>query len=67
MAFITHIRYEAKPFNLKMTPYTPEGRMIYANTEIKINRFLKIDRQSTRTVWSRGKGRDNIKTFGNCL
>ena len=38
MAFITHIRYEAKPFNLKMTPYTPEGRMIYENKPLPKDR-----------------------------
>ncbi len=48
MAFITHIRYEAKPFNLKMTPYTPEGRMIYVNYRNK-NKPLPKDRPSINT------------------
>lgn len=29
LAFITHVQYEKKPFNQKMTPYTTEGRRIY--------------------------------------
>jgi group II intron reverse transcriptase/maturase len=29
MAFITHVQYEKKPFNQRMTPYTAEGRRIY--------------------------------------
>ncbi|MFR2722533.1 MAG: hypothetical protein ACLTAY_13290 [Thomasclavelia ramosa] len=48
MAFITHIRYEAKPFNLKMTSYTPEGRMIYVNYRNK-NKPLPKDRSSINT------------------
>lgn len=31
MAFLTHIKYEKKPYNQKMTPYTEEGRAIYIN------------------------------------
>ncbi|WP_072520302.1 group II intron reverse transcriptase/maturase [Gemella massiliensis] len=45
MAFITHVRYEAKPFNQKMTPYTPEGRKIYVNYRNK-NKPLPKDRPS---------------------
>jgi len=30
-AFLTHIKYEQKPFNQKMTPFTVEGRRIYKN------------------------------------
>lgn len=29
MAFITHVQYEQKPFNQRMTPYTEEGRRMY--------------------------------------
>lgn len=28
-AFLTHVQYEKKPFNQKMTPYTAEGRLLY--------------------------------------
>lgn len=48
MAFITHVRYEAKPFNQKMTPYTPEGRIIYVNYRNK-NKPLPKDRPSINT------------------
>lgn len=48
MAFITHVRYEAKPFNQKMTPYTPEGRKIYVNYRNK-NKSLPKDRPSINT------------------
>lgn len=48
MAFITHVRYEAKPFNQKMTPYTPEGRKIYVNYRNK-NKPLPKDRPSINT------------------
>lgn len=48
MAFITHVRYEAKPFNQKMTPYTPEGRKIYVNYRNK-NKPLHKDRPSINT------------------
>lgn len=30
MAFITHSKYESKPFDQRMTPYTEEGRRIYS-------------------------------------
>lgn len=48
MAFITHVRYEVKPFNQKMTPYTPEGRKIYVNYRNK-NKPLPKDRPSINT------------------
>lgn len=48
MAFITHVRYEVKPFNQKMTPYTPEGRKIYVNYRNK-NKPLPKDRLSINT------------------
>ena len=34
-AFITHSKYEVKPFNQKMTPYTAEGRRIYVQYRTK--------------------------------
>lgn len=43
MAFLTHIKYETKPFNQKMTPYTKEGRRIYVNYRSK-NKPLPKDR-----------------------
>ena len=35
LAFITHSKYEAKPFDQKMTPYTEEGRRRYVNYRAK--------------------------------
>lgn len=29
LAFLTHVKYEKKPFNQRMTPYTQEGRMLF--------------------------------------
>lgn len=43
MAFLTHVKYEQKPFNQKMTPYTLEGRRIYVNYRSK-NKPLPKDR-----------------------
>lgn len=48
MAFITHVRYEVKPFNQKMTPYTSEGRKIYVSYRNK-NKPLPKDRPSINT------------------
>ncbi|VHB14833.1 group II intron reverse transcriptase/maturase [Streptococcus pyogenes] len=48
VAFITHVRYEVRPFNQKMTPYTPEGRKIYVNYRNK-NKPLPKDRPSINT------------------
>lgn len=45
MAFITHVKYEKKPFNQKMTPYTGEGRKIYVNYRTK-NKPLPMNRPS---------------------
>ena len=50
MAYLTHIRYEAKPFNQKMTPYTAEGRRIYKNYR-KSNKPLPRDRPSVNTLY----------------
>ena len=43
MAFLTHVKYETKPFNQKMTPYTEEGKKIYINYRGK-NKLLPKDR-----------------------
>ena len=48
MAFITHVKYESKPFNQKMTPYTSEGRKIYVQYRNK-NKPLPQNRQSINT------------------
>lgn len=47
-AFITHSRYEKKPFNQKMTPYTEEGRKLYENYR-KRHEPLPCDRPSINT------------------
>lgn len=48
MAFITHSKYEAKPFNQKMTPYTAEGRRIYVQYRNK-HKHLPCNRPSVNT------------------
>ena len=53
-AFITHIRYEQKPFNQKMTPYTTEGRRIYANYRSS-KKPLPRDRPSVNTLQDQQK------------
>ena len=45
MAFITHSKYEAKPFDQKMTPYTAEGRKRYVRYRSR-NKPLPCDRPS---------------------
>lgn len=48
MAFITHSKYEQKPFNQKMTPYTKEGRKIYVQYRNK-HKPLPHNRPSVNT------------------
>jgi hypothetical protein len=48
MAFITHVQYEKKPFNQKMTPYTAEGWRIYENYRNN-NKPLPHNRPSINT------------------
>ena len=48
MAFITHSKYEQKPFNQKMTPYTEEGRKIYVQYRNK-HKPLPHNRPSVNT------------------
>ena len=48
LAFITHVQYEKKPFNQRMTPYTIEGRRIYENYRNK-NKPLPLNRPSINT------------------
>ena len=43
MAYLTHIQYEAKPFNQNITPYTAEGRMLYSRYR-KNARKIPLDR-----------------------
>lgn len=61
-AFITHSRYEKKPFDQKMTPYTADGRRRYVNYRTK-QKPLPCDRPSINTpedislsVYAKGKG-----------
>ncbi len=49
MAFITHSKYESKPFDQRMTPYTEEGRRIYSYYRSK-SKPLPCDRPSVNTV-----------------
>lgn len=44
-AFITHSKYESKPFDQRMTPYTEEGRRIYSYYRNK-SKPLPCDRPS---------------------
>lgn len=53
-AFLTHIRYEAKPFNQKMTPYTAEGRRIYENCR-NSRKPLPKDRPSVNSLYDQQK------------
>ncbi len=48
MAFITHSKYEARPFDQKMTPYTEEGRRRYIHYRSK-HKPLPCDRPSINT------------------
>ncbi len=48
-AFITHSKYEARPFDQRMTPYTEEGRRIYSYYRSK-NKLLPCDRPSVNTA-----------------
>lgn len=49
MAFITHSKYENKPFDQRMTPYTEEGRRIYSYYRSK-SKSLPCDRPSVNTA-----------------
>ena len=48
-AFITHSKYEYKPFDQQMTPFTAEGRRIYSYYHDKTKR-LPCDRPSINTA-----------------
>ena len=48
-AFITHSKYESKPFDQRMTPFTEEGRRIYSYYHEKTKR-LPCDRPSINTA-----------------
>lgn len=71
-AFITHSRYESKPFDQKMTPYTENGRRRYVNYRTK-HKPLPCDRPSINTpedialsIYASGKGwRANFEYFMN--
>lgn len=49
MAFITHSKYEIRPFDQRMTPYTEEGRRIYSYYRNK-SKPLPCDRPSVNTA-----------------
>jgi len=49
LAFITHVQYEKKPLNQKMTPYTAEGRRIYEQYRNK-DKPLPHNRPSINTA-----------------
>lgn len=71
-AFITHAKYETRPFNQHMTPYTEEGRRIYVSYRTK-HKPLPCDRPSINTpedillsAYARGKGwKANFEYFMN--
>lgn len=71
-AFITHSRYESKPFDQKMTPYTEDGRRRYVNYRTK-HKPLPCDRPSINTpedialsIYASGKGwKANFEYFMN--
>lgn len=48
-AFITHSKYESKPFDQRMTPYTEEGRRIYSYYRNR-SKPLPCDRPSVNTA-----------------
>lgn len=48
-AFITHSKYETRPFDQRMTPYTDEGRRIYSYYRSK-SKPLPCDRPSVNTA-----------------
>ena len=72
MAFITHSKYENKPFDQKMTPYTEDGRRRYVNYRSK-HKPLPCDRPSINTPedialsrYAKGKGwKSNFEYFMN--
>ena len=49
MAFITHSKYESRPYDQRMTPYTEEGRRIYRSYRSK-SKPLPCDRPSVNTA-----------------
>ena len=72
MAFITHSKYESKPFDQKMTPYTEDGRRRYVNYRNK-HKPLPCDRPSINSpedlalsAYAKGKGwKANFEYFMN--
>lgn len=48
-AFITHSKYESKPFDQRMTPYSEEGRRIYSYYRNR-SKPLSCDRPSVNTA-----------------
>lgn len=49
MAFITHCKYESKPYDQRMAPYTEEGRRIYSSYRSR-SKPLPCDRPSVNTA-----------------
>ena len=66
MAFLTHIKYEVKPYNQKMTPYTVEGRRIYVNYRNK-HKPLPKDRPTifTENDFTQTNGIYNFEYYMN--
>lgn len=64
MAFLTHIKYETKPFNKKMTPYTEEGRRIYKNYRNK-HKPLPQDRPTLTDENFQNNGIYNFEFYMN--
>ena len=69
MAFITHVQYEKKPFNQRMTPYTAEGRQLYRDYRRK-DKPLPLNRPSLNTpndlMFSKyNKGKMNFEYYMN--
>lgn len=69
MAFITHVQYEKKPFNQRMTPFTAEGRRIYQEYRRK-DKPLPLNRLSINTpndlLFSKyNKGKMNFEYYMN--
>lgn len=71
-AFITHSRYEAKPFDQKTTPYTEDGRKRYLQ-QCNKHKSLPCDRPSINTpedfafsIYAKGKQwKKNFEYFMN--
>jgi len=69
MAFITHTKYEKRPFNQRMTPFTEMGRSLYVRYRSN-NKPLPMNRPSINTsedirMAVYAKGKMNFEYFMN--